>query len=126
MTFLRRAIGVLFLLTGTLKLLAIPGFAAVLAQTGTPLPRAFAVAIPLLEIGGGAALLTNKFARPVAALLAINMVFAIALVGIPGARGARFRAGEYTIGGEPWRMPLEAGLLLGLLFIALRDPKTQR
>jgi uncharacterized membrane protein YphA (DoxX/SURF4 family) len=124
MTFLRRAIGVLFVLTGTLKLLAMPGFAAVLAQTGTPLPHVFAIAVPLLEIGGGAALLTNRFARPIAAILAINMIFAIALVGIPGARGERFRAGEYTIGGEAWRMPLELGLLLGLIIIAARGVKS--
>lgn len=95
-------------------------FADVLRQTGTPLPQLFAVAVPLAEIGGGAALLKNAFVRPVAAVLAMNMLFAILLVGVPGLRGERFRAGGFTIGGEAWRVPLEIGLLCGLVALAAR------
>lgn len=118
MKTLRLLIAVLFLLAGSFKLCALRGFAAVLAQSGAPVPRFFALAVPLLEIGGGAALLLNRYSRLAAMALAVDMICAVALVGGPGARGIRFRAGSYTVGGEVWRVPLEVALLVGLVLIA--------
>lgn len=118
MKWMRAFCGIVFVLAGTFKLFSIGGFAEVLRQSGAPLPAFFAVIIPATEIGGGAALLKNFQVRPVATILAVEMVFALVLVGAPGMRGARFRAGGFTIGGEAWRVPLEIALLGALVFLA--------
>jgi uncharacterized membrane protein YphA (DoxX/SURF4 family) len=123
MRFLRTVPAVLFVLAGAFKLVAVAGFRQVLTESGTPLPSLFALCVPILEIGAGLALLLNKRPRLAAAALAVDMIFALALVGIPGARGARFHSGPYTVGGEPWRVPLEVGLLICLLLIVARSKK---
>lgn len=110
----------IFLLAGGLKLCAMPGFAAILGQCGVPAPRVFAFMVPSLELVGCVALIANKHARLAAAGLAVDMVFALLLIGIPGARGARFHGGGFTVGGEWWRVPLEVGLLVGLVWMAGR------
>jgi len=122
---LRTTTAVLFLLAGGVKLFALPGFATVLRTCGVPAPALAALAVPLLEIGGGGALLAGRRPRLAALALAIDMVFAIVLVGIPGARGVRFHADGHTVGGEAWRLPLELALLLTLLVLASRGDAPQ-
>ena len=118
MLLLRRCVGVVFVLAGVLKLTHVATFASLLAQCRVPMPAAFAVAVPLLEIVGGAALFQKRWARLAAGLLAMDMVFAIALVGL---RSERLRFDDFTVGGEAWRLPLELGLLASLIVIATRD-----
>jgi len=122
--------GVLFILAGTFKLLAPApegstpfasrAFAQMLLQTGVPLPLVFAVAIPALEIIGGISLISGKGKRIFAALLALDMIGAIFLVGIPGKSGRVFSIGETKIGGEAWRLPLEIALLLLMLWVVFK------
>lgn len=45
------------------------------------------------------------------------MVATFLLVGAPGLQGKTAKAGGYTIGGEAWRVPLEAALLIALVFV---------
>ena len=120
MKWIRIIGGTVFLLAGTGKLLATAGFAEILKQSGAPFPHFFALAVPIVEVAGGVALLKNFQVRPVAAVLAVEMVFALVLVGAPGARGARFQTDRITIGGEAWRVPLEIILLAMMIFLAAR------
>jgi uncharacterized membrane protein YphA (DoxX/SURF4 family) len=123
------AVGV-FALAGGLKLAAnaahlaiperAPGFASVLQVLGAPLPQVLGWGIPLLEVVGAWCLYTRHFERVAAALLALDMAGAIVTVGIPGLLGRPVRVGELSIGAEPWRLPLEASLLLVCLRIAAR------
>ena len=117
MLSLRRSISAVFLFAGALKLFKLPAFAAVLGRCGVPVPGLFGVSVPLLELLGGACLWRGRATRPAAAPLAVDMVFALALIGLPGKR---LRAGAVTVGGEAWRAPLETALLLGLLYLAWR------
>ena len=124
LSLIREATGGLFVAAGLLKLLpAHHEFAALLLQAGVPLPRLAAVAVPLLEAGGGLALCFNRAPRPFAALLAIDMMAALALVGAPGLRGRAQHIGPYTIGTEPWRVPLEVILLVAMLWIVFKEPE---
>ena len=128
--------GILFVLTGALKILAAaPGesslegrraFAQMLLQIGVPLPFLVAAFIPTLEVGGGIGLIANKGARIWAFLLACDMIGAMLLVGIPGKMGREVSIGQTQIGGESWRLPLEIVLLLMMiwLFIYPRPTKT--
>jgi uncharacterized membrane protein YphA (DoxX/SURF4 family) len=120
----RLTAGTIFIAAGLFKLL-VPGrgFQSVLEQSGAPFPAFFAVAVPLIEIVGGISLIRNKVVRFFSALLAANISGAIVLVGLPGARGRAFSVGEYSIGREVWRLPLEATLLFITLWTALRRPK---
>lgn len=121
--------GILFILTGLLKLLMPApgpgwhaggrGFGEVLAMLGVPFPAFFGYAVPGLEVLGGLSLITNRGSRYAAALLAIDMLMAIKLVGGPGARGQALKVGQHSIGTEPWRLPLEVILLLAMLWLAL-------
>lgn len=125
--------GVLFILTGAFKLLMVlPGestldgrraFAQMLLQIGVPLPFVMATAIPALEIIGGIGLISGRGARLWAALLALNMIGAIFLVGIPGKAGRVISVGETNIGGEPWRLPLEIALLCIMLWLVISPKK---
>ncbi|HEX8835192.1 MAG TPA: DoxX family protein [Abditibacteriaceae bacterium] len=95
-------------------------FAQMLRDLNVPLPVFTAFAICTLEVVGGAALLKNKLVRPFAALLACDMIGAIGLVGIPGKFGHDRQEGPYRVGSEPWRLPLEVGLLLMMIWLATR------
>lgn len=119
--------GVLFVAAGTFKLLlavrggSTPGgaFAVFLEQLGVPFPAFFAVAIPVLEIVGGAGLVSNRAPRLWAAALAGDMAAAIFLVGAPGRK---IQMGAHSAGGETWRLPLEVILLCALLWLLVFPP----
>lgn len=106
-----------------MPLLGGPNFADFARALHLPFPQLFAIALPLVEIGGGACLLLNRQIRPAAALLAIDMLFAIGLVGAPGLRGQAIKIGVTSVGTEAWRVPLEVMLLVAMLFLAMERKK---
>jgi putative oxidoreductase len=79
---LRVVVGAVFVMHGGQKLFVtgLPGFAGMVMQLGIPLPNAAAVVVALVEFVGGALLIAGLFARPVAALIAIDMVVAVLTV----------------------------------------------
>ena len=122
----RIASGTIFVLAGAFKLL-VP-FGDLLAQMNVPFPQIAGRAVPLLEIIGGAILLLHrKFPQSLVRLfslaLAIDMVFAIILVGAPGMQGRVQKIQNHAIGEEPWRVPLEVALLVSTLWFAWRGTK---
>lgn len=84
-TVLRLALGVVFFAHGWQKIFeyTIPGTQAAFAQMGVPAAQLVAPAIGFLELIGGAALILGVLVRPVAALLALNMLGALFLVHAP-------------------------------------------
>jgi len=78
----RLTVGVVMVVAGWMKLFdfGVPMFAKALAAEGVPLPELFAWGVTLLELGGGALLIVGLLARPIALLLTIDMVVAMALV----------------------------------------------
>lgn len=123
---LRRIAGGAFVLAGAFKVLlwawhlvqpSAPNFAAALAQLGVPFAEVFALGVPLIEIVGGYLILRGQLIRLSAAVLAIDMIVAIALVGLPGLLGRSLRIGEQAIGQEAWRLPLELVLLTAMLWL---------
>ncbi len=122
--------GVLFVAAGALKLLlaarggSTPGgeFAGFLGQLGVPFPAFFAVAVPVVEVAGGASLIFNRAPRLWAAALAGDMAVAIFLVGVPGKK---IQVGQHSVGGEAWRLPLEVILLLAMLWLLAFPPQTK-
>jgi uncharacterized membrane protein YphA (DoxX/SURF4 family) len=125
--------GVLFIAAGAFKLLlaahdgSTPGasgaFAGFLEQLGVPIPAFFAVAVPLVEVVGGASLISNYAPRLWAAALAGDMATAIFLVGAPDRK---IQVGEHFVGGEAWRLPLEVILLLAMLWILVAPPPKEK
>jgi putative oxidoreductase len=79
---LRLITGVVMLLAGWMKLFdfGVGAFAKALAAEGVPLPELFAWGVTLLEVVGGAFLIIGLLSKPLALLLAIDMVMAILLV----------------------------------------------
>ena len=111
-----------FVLAGSFKLaipLFLPGasFGRFLQQTGAPLPQIFGVLVPLLEILGGIGLQFRQTRRICALGLSLDMLAAILLVGAPGKGGRTILVGNYAVGGEGWRLPLEIGLLAALIWL---------
>jgi len=84
-TVLRVALGVVFFAHGWQKIFeyTIPGTQAAFAQMGVPAAQLIAPAIGFLELLGGAAIILGVLVRPVAALLALNMLGALFLVHAP-------------------------------------------
>ncbi|MDO8622155.1 MAG: DoxX family protein [bacterium] len=86
---LRIGLAVIFIYHGWGKLFGnapgIGGFTGMLTNLSVPLPAFFAWVVSLLEFFGGIAVLVGVFVRPIAALLAINMLAAFFLVkkGLP-------------------------------------------
>lgn len=125
--------GILFILTGLLKLLMPApgsgwhaggrGFGEALATLGVPFPAFFGYAVPGLELLGGISLCAGRGTRYASALLAFDMLVAIKLVGGPGARGQVLKVGQHSIGTEAWRLPLEVILLLAMLWLTLDAPQ---
>ncbi|MBE4716588.1 DoxX family protein [Pseudarthrobacter sp. AB1] len=84
-TVLRLALGVIFFAHGWQKIFeyTIPGTQAAFTQMGVPAAQLIAPAIGFLELVGGAAIILGVLARPVAALLALDMLGALFLVHAP-------------------------------------------
>lgn len=80
----RLTVGVVMVFAGWMKLFGfgVPMFAQALAAEGVPLPLLFAWGVTLLEVVGGAFLILGLLARPIALLLAIDMVVAMLLVSL--------------------------------------------
>ncbi|MGI8756001.1 MAG: hypothetical protein ACR2MB_09095, partial [Acidimicrobiales bacterium] len=69
----------------------------------------------------------EKFARVLAALLCLDMLAALFLVGVPGRAGKKHAVGSHSIGGEAWRAPLEIALfLIALGCVFARDETKNR
>ena len=78
----RLTAGSVMLFAGWHKLFTfgVPAFAKALAAEGVPLAELFAYGVTLLELVGGALIILGLLSRPLAALLAVDMVVAILLV----------------------------------------------
>ena len=81
---LRLAAGIIFVYHGWGKLFGgdpgIAGFTGTLTKFSVPLPVFFAWLVSILEFFGGIAVLVGVFVRPIAVLLAVNMLVAFLLV----------------------------------------------
>lgn len=119
--FIARTAGVVFVAAGVLKLFAVGVFTSLLAQMNVPLPAVWGVLVPLLEVCGGLSLIALRGVRVSAILLALDMTFALVLVGLP--QHAR-HVGAYSVGGEAWRIPLEIVLLLAMLWLVFSKGET--
>jgi uncharacterized membrane protein YphA (DoxX/SURF4 family) len=121
---LRSVAGIIFVVAGAFKLLLLPRFEPVLAALGVPWPSLFAALVPVGEIAGGGVLLAQhhrpRLVRWSGAFLACDMLAAIALVGWRGLRGQPLHVAGFSLGGEPWRLPLELALLLVAVHAAVR------
>ena len=106
---LRLGVGITFFMHGWLKLfgMGVAGVTGFFGSLGIPLPAVAAPAITALEMVGGAAIVAGLLTRPIAALLAGDMVVAIGL--------AKLRGGFFGPNG----FELELMLLAGSLSLAL-------
>lgn len=84
-TLLRLVVGVIFFAHGWQKIFdyTIAGTQAAFAQMGVPAAQLVAPAIGFLELLGGAAIIVGVLVRPVAILLALDMLGALFLVHAP-------------------------------------------
>ncbi len=85
LTVLRIMVGIVFAAHGAQKLfiMGLPNVAGFFGRLGLPAPMATAVFISAIELCGGVALILGWPARIAAALLAVDMLGAIATVHLP-------------------------------------------
>jgi putative oxidoreductase len=106
---LRVMVGAVFVVHGGQKLLVtgLPRFAEMLTQLGVPMPPVAAVVVALAECVGGVLLILGLFARPAAAVVAIDMVVAVLTVHL--------RRGFFNPGGLEYPLTLLAADLALML-----------
>ncbi|WP_424937005.1 MULTISPECIES: DoxX family protein [Bacteria] len=107
---LRVVVGAIFVAHGAQKVFefTIPGTVQAFAGMGAPLPEVVGPFIAFLELIGGLLLVVGLLTRPVALLLAVDMVGAIVLVHLP--------AGLWVSNGGYEFVALLGGASLALVF----------
>ena len=110
---LRVAVGIVFAQHGWQKLtmMGIPGVGGFFGSLGIPAPELAAIAVTVLELAGGIALILGIGTRIVGALLAVNMFVALLLVHLAN--------GFFIEGGG---IELVLTLFAASLFFALTGP----
>ncbi len=81
-TVTRMAAGAVFVLFGLGKFVSYDSELASFRHYGLPLPEAMVIIVGVVEIAGGALLLTGRYVRPAALVLAGDMVGAILVAGL--------------------------------------------
>jgi len=136
---LRVATGLVFLATGQMKLVGsivlgtslvhltpgIKGFAEYLEAVGISFPLAGAYVVTGVELVGAALLVSGAFwprairwTRVVCLALAVDMLVALAKVGLQNLADHPVILHGVPVTFQPWRLPLEASLLLCMLLFA--------
>lgn len=107
----------------------IEGFALYLSAIGVPFPLFNAYMVCLVEVLCGALLVISPFlprpystqlTRMTAFPLMMDMIVATLTVGLPNIMGHPVRVHDIAVTAQPWRLPLEASLLLISLYLLLK------
>ena len=108
---LRLGMGIILLVAGYQKLMAMDNTVAYFAKLGFPVPAVTGWFIALLEFFGGAALILGLFVTYLGLIFTIEFIVATFLVKLPGVGYAQSRldimilaaaAALYILGAGPW------------------------
>ena len=96
---LRVVVGIVFIYHGYDKFFTsgIAGTTGFFTQIGAPLPGLAAPLVAVLEFAGGIALILGLFTRPIAGLLAINVLTALFLVHLPNGFSVQNGGYEFVL-----------------------------